>query len=99
MKIEGEGAKQIDGRDTRVPLFESRNALVVGKDRNDVSLGDCDRRLRTQVEKALARKGCEHISRTGGMSIEISKERLLELAENARTRDQMAAEREPFESV
>lgn len=100
MKMEGEGEKPIEGIARNIRVFASRNALFTAQDREDPAFVACDNRLRHEVEEALRRdKGSTHYTWSGGSSMEISKERLLELAEQARTRDQMAAGREPLESV
>ena len=104
IKIEARGPRTISvGRNTgqEVDVFASRfqhfhTSCGNTAEHNAAVAGRVDELLRKEAGRDVVEKqGASQVSWSGGATMEISKERLLELAEHARTRDEIEAEREP----
>lgn len=76
----------------RRQVFASAHQLVV-EDSQNISPLDETLVNRTVTQSIVDQKG--YVTQTKWRSMEVSRERLLELAEKARTRDEIEAEREP----
>ncbi len=103
-KMEAKGEKTISGGSNegkKVNVFASRFQLFHISSRNSgehntAAMNRIDELLLSEVSQDVVDKqGASQVIWTGGASMEISKERLIELARFARTRDEIEAEREP----
>lgn len=92
VKFEAIGQKVLEkGRTINWP-FVSRNALIAAPDREPYATSEYARMKRLS-EELVAKEG-GRVVQTEGRAEELSREHLLELAEKARPRDVIAAERQ-----
>lgn len=74
--------------------FAGASVDVVSAENDAGGLAEDDKRLRSEAVKNLVDKGCTKQERiTNVAQREMSREKLLELAEKARTREEILAER------